>query len=173
MQETFTLIHVPIPTTSQSPTLPHSESLSFPSFNDIPLSPSHPSSNSISPLLQPLAGPTLPTAECISHHHCCSSVSTHHESAEVVGVTLPTLSISSSKDNMSLGDKGSIRCRALWALQSRPNANEFSPVEIPGLSTLEIERRISELRMIIFKFHSLLSLADPKAQRASHRTLPL
>jgi len=48
---------------------------------------------------------------------------------------------------MSLGDKDSIRRRALWALEGKPSADGFSPVEIPELNTPEIERRISELRM--------------------------
>jgi len=46
---------------------------------------------------------------------------------------------------MSLGDKDSIRRRALWALEGKPSPDGFSPVEIPELSTPEIECRISEL----------------------------
>ena len=67
-----------------------------------------------------------------------------------MGVSLPALSASSSEDNINLGDKDSIRRRALWALEGRPSPDGFSPVEIPELSTPEIERRISELRMDIF-----------------------
>ena len=64
-------------------------SLTHYSFNNIALSSSHSSSNSIS-LLQP--GPTLPTAKCNSHYRRRSSVSTRRESAEVMGVAFPTQS---------------------------------------------------------------------------------
>jgi hypothetical protein len=110
------------------------------------------SSNTISSLSQP-----GPTAKRNSHHRCRSSVSTRRESAEVIGVALPTISTSNSEDNMSLGDKDSIRRRALWALEGKPNPDGFSPVEIPELSTPEIERRLSVLRMFasIFFFPQL------------------
>ena len=75
---------------------------------------------------------------------------------------------------MSLGDKGSIFHHDLWALEGKPSADGFLPVEVPELSTLKIVRRISELHiMIIFICHPLRSLADPTAQRASRRPLPL
>ena len=41
------------------------------------------------------------------------------------------------------------RRHALWALERKPNLDGFTPVEISELSTPEIERRISALRMII------------------------
>ena len=63
-----------------------------------------------------------------------------------MGVSLPALSTSGSEDNISLGDKDSVRRRALWALEGKPSPDDFSPVEIPELNTPEIERRISELR---------------------------
>jgi hypothetical protein len=53
------------------------------------------------------------------------------------------------------------------------SSDGFSPAEIPELSAPEIERRISELRMITSIFHPLRSLADPTAQRARRRFLPL
>jgi hypothetical protein len=75
-----------------------------------------------------------------------------------MGVSLPALSTSSSEDNVSLGDKDSVRRRALWALEGKPSADGFSPVEIPELNTPEIERRISELRtdahFPVFRIHS-------------------
>ncbi|KAH9962418.1 hypothetical protein BC827DRAFT_1267034 [Russula dissimulans] len=118
-----------------------SPSLSFSSsFHDLSLS----SSSSISSLSQ-LGSTPAPGAKRGSHHRRCSSVSTRRESAEVMGVSLPALSASNSEDNMSLGDKDSIRRRALWALEGKPSADGFSPVEIPELNTPEIERRISEL----------------------------
>ena len=84
-----------------------------------------------------------------SHHRRRSSVSTRRESAEVMGVALLTLSASNSEDNMNLGDKDSIRRRVLCFLEGKPNPDGFLPVEIPELSIPEIERRISELRMLI------------------------
>jgi hypothetical protein len=124
-----------------------SVSVSFSSsFHDISLSSSYSSPN-ISSLSQP-----GPTAKRNSHHRRRSSVSTRRSSADVMGVALPTISTSNSEDNMSLGDKDSIRRRALWALEGKPNPDGFSPVEILELSTPEIERRISELRMFISIF---------------------
>jgi hypothetical protein len=90
-----------------------------------------------------------------------------------MGVALPALSTSSSEDIMNLGVKDSIRRRALWALEGKASSDGFSPAEIPELSAPEIERRISELRMITSIFHPLRSLADPTAQRARRRFLPL
>ncbi|KAH9057730.1 hypothetical protein EDB87DRAFT_1685894 [Lactarius vividus] len=119
-----------------------SPALSFSSsFHDISLS----SSNSISSVLSQPPAPTLSTTKRNSHHRRRSSVSTRRESAEVMGVTLPALSTSNSEDNVTLGDKDSIRRRALWALEGKPSPDGFSPVEIPELSSPEIERRISEL----------------------------
>jgi hypothetical protein len=81
-----------------------------------------------------------------------------------MGVSLPALSTSSSEDNISLGDKDSVRRRALWALEGKPGADGFSPVEIPELNTPEIERRISELRtdthFSLFRIHSSFSAAS-------------
>ena len=81
-----------------------------------------------------------------------------------MGVSLPALSTSSSEDNVSLGDKDSVRRRALWALEGKPSADGFSPVEIPELNTPEIERRISELRkdthFPLFRIHSSFNAAS-------------
>ena len=126
---------------SPSPSLP----FSLPS-HDVSFSSS---SCSISSLSQLSSAPAT-AAKRGSHHRRCSSLSTRRDSAEVMGVSLPALSASSSEDNINLGDKDSIRRRALWALEGRPSPDGFSPVEIPELSTPEIERRISELRMDIF-----------------------
>ena len=76
-----------------------------------------------------------------SHHRRRSSVSTRRESAEIMGVTLPTLPTSGTDDNINLGDKDSIRRRALWALEGKADVGAFSKVEIPELNTPEIERR--------------------------------
>ncbi|KAK7471103.1 hypothetical protein VKT23_002518 [Stygiomarasmius scandens] len=70
-----------------------------------------------------------------SHHRRRSSVSTRTESAELMGVVLPDF----PEDN-SQGEKDSIRRRALWALEGKPEK-----VEIPELSsTPEIEKKIFE-----------------------------
>jgi hypothetical protein len=82
-----------------------------------------------------------------------------------MGVSLPTLSASNSEDNMSLGDKDSIRRRALWALEGKSNADGFSPVEIPELSTPEIERRISELRTDISSLFSFIFQLTPQCSQ--------
>lgn len=74
-----------------------------------------------------------------SHHRRRSSVSTRHESAELMGVSVPDLPPSSSEDNINLGEKDSIRRRALWALEGKPDL-AFTKVEIPELSTPDIEK---------------------------------
>ena len=66
---------------------------------------------------------------------------------------------------MSLGDKDSIRRRALWALEGKPSPDGFSPVEIPELNTPEIERRISELRMVISILHILRFLTPRHSEQ--------
>jgi len=63
---------------------------------------------------------------------------------------------------MSLGDKDSVRRRALWALEGKSSADGFSPVEIPELSTPEIERRISELRTDTSSLFSFLFQLTPQ-----------
>lgn len=46
-----------------------------------------------------------------------------------------------SEDNVNLGDKDSIRRRALLTLEGRTDVGAFSKVEIPELGTPELERR--------------------------------
>lgn len=74
-----------------------------------------------------------------SHHRRRSSVSTRHESAELMGVSLPDLPLSTSDDNVNLGEKDSIRRRALWALEGKPDVS-FAKVEIPDINTPDIEK---------------------------------
>jgi hypothetical protein len=81
-----------------------------------------------------------------SHHRRRSSVSTRHESAEMMGVSVPDLPVSSSEDNINLGEKDSIRRRALWALEGKPDLT-VSKVEIPELSTPDIEKSLFDFRM--------------------------
>lgn len=59
-----------------------------------------------------------------------------------MGVSIPELTPSNSEDNINLGDKDSIRRRALWALEGKPDSGSFSRVEIPELTTPELERRM-------------------------------
>lgn len=150
---------------STSISLPLSLSFSPPSHDIISLS----SSSSISSLSQLGSAPSTATKRS-SHHRRCSSVSTRRESAEVMGVALPTPS--NSDDNMTLGDKDSIRRCALWALEGKSCPDGFSPVEIPELNTPEIARRISELRMHI-SISSFPFPAKNMPQRASLRFLLL
>ncbi|KZP13106.1 hypothetical protein FIBSPDRAFT_869723 [Athelia psychrophila] len=69
-----------------------------------------------------------------SHHRRRSSVSTRRESAEMMGVAVPDLPTSKSEDNINLGDKDSIRRRALWALEGKQEVS-YAKVEIPELAS--------------------------------------
>ncbi|KAI0643683.1 hypothetical protein C8Q79DRAFT_914583 [Trametes meyenii] len=75
-----------------------------------------------------------------SHHRRRSSVSTRRESADMMGVSLPALPQSHSEDNINLGDKDSVRRRALWALEGKSSMGSFS-VEIPELDAPEVPKR--------------------------------
>jgi hypothetical protein len=56
-----------------------------------------------------------------------------------MGVAVPDLPASSSDDNINLGDKDSIRRRALWALEGKSDVS-YSKVEIPELVSPEAEK---------------------------------
>lgn len=62
-----------------------------------------------------------------------------------MGVSLPSIPISSSEDNINLGDKDSIRRRALWALEGKDARGTFS-VEIPELDAPEPPKRTFDFR---------------------------
>jgi hypothetical protein len=65
-----------------------------------------------------------------------------------MGVALPELPVSHSDDNINLGDKDSVRRRALWALEGKPDV-PYSKVEIPELSELsglDAEKKVFEFR---------------------------
>lgn len=79
------------------------------------------------------------TSKRNSHHRRHSSVSTRTESAELMGVSLPELPSSNSDNNVNLGDKDSIRRRALLALEGKPDTS-FSKVEIPDIGTPDLEK---------------------------------
>jgi hypothetical protein len=97
---------------------------------------SAPSVKSTNDMSTSLAGP--PKQRPNSHHRRRSSVSTRRESAELMGVSVPNLPASKSDDNINLGDKDSIRRRALWALEGKPDVS-YSKVEIPELMSPEKE----------------------------------
>lgn len=79
------------------------------------------------------------TSKRNSHHRRHSSVSTRTESAELMGVSLPKLPSSNSDNNVNLGDRDSIRRRALLALEGKPDTS-FSKVEIPEIGTPDLEK---------------------------------
>ncbi|KAJ2930179.1 hypothetical protein H1R20_g6862, partial [Candolleomyces eurysporus] len=56
-----------------------------------------------------------------------------------MGVSLPDMPSVSFDDNANLGEKDSIRRRALWALEGKHDVS-FSKVEIPELTTPDVEK---------------------------------
>jgi len=58
-----------------------------------------------------------------------------------MGVSVANLPLSVSDDNINLGDKDSVRRRALWALEGKPDLNTFSQVEIPDFGTPEVSTK--------------------------------
>lgn len=112
----------------------HSRNNSISSISSLPISTSAPpvpafdfSSNTHVPS-------NLPPSKRGSHHKRRSSVSTRRESAELMGVSLPDLPTVHSDDNINLGDRDSVRRRALLALEGKPDL-AFSKVEIPDISS--------------------------------------
>jgi hypothetical protein len=58
-----------------------------------------------------------------------------------MGVSVPDLPASVADDNINLGEKDSIRRRALWALEGKPDLS-YVKVEIPELSTPDTDKKI-------------------------------
>lgn len=54
---------------------------------------------------------------------------------------MPAIPASVSEDNINLGDKDSIRRRALWTLEGKTDVGAFSRVEIPELDSAQMETR--------------------------------
>ncbi|KAK0206110.1 hypothetical protein DFS33DRAFT_1381226 [Desarmillaria ectypa] len=102
----------------------HSRNASMSSFSFGTLKPQSTNLNELS----------TPSTKRNSHHRRRSSVSTRHESAEMMGVALPDLPQTNSDDNIAFGDKDSIRRRALRALEGKQDIS-YSKVEIPELET--------------------------------------
>ena len=65
-----------------------------------------------------------------------------------MGISLPDLPPSNAEDNVNLGEKDSIRRRALWALEGKPDLS-YPKVEIPELSTPKMEKFMSEFCMCV------------------------
>lgn len=63
----------------------------------------------------------------------------------MMGMSVPELPAPVLDDNINLGEKDSIRRRALWALEGKPDVM-YAKVEIPELSTPEIEKKMFEFR---------------------------
>jgi hypothetical protein len=120
----------------------------------------------VSPTFPYSAPPSTPPAtKRGSHHRRRSSVSTRHESADMMGVAVADLPLSLSDDNINLGDKDSVRRRALWALEGKSDNNDSFKVEIPDISTPEINKKF-DLRM--------LHLSDPSCNSDfSHQRVKL
>ncbi|KAE9395661.1 hypothetical protein BT96DRAFT_1021852 [Gymnopus androsaceus JB14] len=106
-----------------SMTMAHKHSRSHSRNASISLSTTLPTTNSM---------PTLASAAASSkrnsHHRRRSSVSTRHESAEIMGVSVPE-NIWEAKADLDNTEKDSIRRRALWALEGKQV--NLDKVEIP------------------------------------------
>ena len=100
----------------------------------------------------------VPSSKRNSHHRRRSSVSTRHESADLMGVSVADLPLSVSDDNINLGDKDSVRRRALRALEGKPDLNTFSKVEIPDISTPELPKKFEFCMWHCFIIKSTLLL---------------
>lgn len=84
----------------------------------------------------------------------------------MMGVSLPTLPQSISEDNINLGDKDSVRRRALWALEGKPDAGHFS-VEIPELDAPEVPKRSFDFRAYFLPASSVSLLNRSSASKPS------
>ncbi|KAJ3503865.1 hypothetical protein NLJ89_g8238 [Agrocybe chaxingu] len=141
------------PVSSKPPPVNDMSHFSFPPSNGTTTAPlpSVPSFSPHAPSFNATSNPA-PSTKRNSHHRRRSSVSTRHESAELMGVSLPFLPPSTSDDNINLGEKDSIRRRALWALEGKPDIS-YNKVEIPDFSAPDMEK-------MIFDFSTKPSLAS-------------
>ncbi|KAJ8523442.1 hypothetical protein ONZ45_g81 [Pleurotus djamor] len=118
---------------------------SAPTSDSLALSTSSSEHSSLS-LSTSISGSSLTMSKRNSHHRRRSSVSTRHESAEMMGVSVPDLPPSNSDDNVNFGEKDSVRRRALWALEGKADM-AFSKVEIPELSTPVLEKKLLDFSL--------------------------
>lgn len=129
---------------------------------------SHSRNNSISSLSLSASAPAIPSPDFSlntnvlsngplstrnSHHRRRSSVSTRRESAELMGVSLPDLPAVHSEDNINLGDRDSIRRRALLALEGKPDL-AFSKVEIPDITSPDTAKTFEFRECATFIMHA-------------------
>ncbi len=78
------------------------------------------------------------------------------------GCCLPDLPPATSDDNINLGEKDSIRRRALWALEGKPDL-AFSKVEIPDISTADMDKMLFDL-CTYFSCRFILILTYPSLE---------
>lgn len=82
-----------------------------------------------------------------------------------MGVAMPDLP-STSEDSHNLGDKDSIRRRALWALEGKPDV-AFSKVEIPEINTPDMEKiGFDFCTSVLFSFASYLTARHPASMQS-------
>ena len=77
-----------------------------------------------------------------------------------MGVSVPNLPASKPEDNVNLGDKDSIRRRALWALEGKPDVS-YSKVEIPELVSPQTENSGFNFREPFSNCHVLFTCLTP------------
>ncbi|KAH9918154.1 uncharacterized protein B0H18DRAFT_883054 [Fomitopsis serialis] len=138
----FRLGGAPPPTQNSGPKPRHARSHSRNGSVSVPLSFPTPSVATTDEPPSPTR--TSVSSKRSSHHRRRSSVSTRRESADMMGVSLPHIPQSVSDDNINLGDKDSVRRRALWALEGKTDVGSFSKVEIPEFDAKEPSMRAFE-----------------------------
>jgi len=65
-----------------------------------------------------------------------------------MGMSVPDLPPSTSEDNINLGEKDSIRRRALLALEGKADIT-FNKVEIPDFSTSDMDKAMCKLMLMV------------------------
>jgi len=73
-----------------------------------------------------------------------------------MGLSIPNLPPVAQEDNINLGEKDSIRRRALLALEGKPDV-AFNKVEIPDFATTDMENFMRNLYFPFDGFHVILT----------------
>ena len=136
---------------SRNLSISSSVSLPPPSTDVSPVQSTFPGQPGASANLSP-----VPSSKHNSHHRRRSSVSTRHESADLMGVSVANLPLSVSDDNINLGDRDSVRRRALWALEGKSDISTFSKVEIPDISTPELSKKFDFCMCPLLLIHPII-----------------